>query len=275
MSSTVSAFVDGAWLEERLNDPAVRIIEASTAKTSYDDAHVPGALWIDHFADLLRSGDDSAGEVLTPPQFAALMTRLGITPDSTVVAYGDRQNSYAIRLFWTLDYYKHPGHSCVLEGGRERWLAEGRPMTAKVLLPPTVSYPEPQTHIDANRATWQQVQSAIGANDKVILDVRSRGEYDGTSVRAKRGGHIPGALHVEWTDATNGENVLKSEEELRTLYASSGVTPDKEIIAHCQLGIRAVHTWFVLKHVLGYPNVKNYDGSWAEWGNRDDLPIEL
>jgi thiosulfate/3-mercaptopyruvate sulfurtransferase len=108
----------------------------------------------------------------------------------------------------------------------------------------------------------------------VILDVRSTDEYTGANPRAKHGGHIPGAVHTEWTDATAGDNVLLSESELREMYASRGVTPDKEVIAHCQLGIRAAHTWFVLKHVLGYPNVRNYDGSWQEWGNRDDLPIE-
>ena len=119
------------------------------------------------------------------------------------------------------------------------------------------------------------MRDAIGTPDKVVLDVRSREEYDGRSVRAARGGHIPGAVHVEWTDATAGENVLRGVEELRAMYESRGVTPDKEIIAHCQLGIRAVHTWFVLKHVLAYPHVKSYDGSWQEWGNRDDLPVDV
>ena len=270
----MSALVSTGWLQERLGDPDVRIIEASIEKASYDEAHIPGAQWCDHFADLLRSGDDSSGEVLTPAQFAALMRRYGIAPRTTVVWYGDRHNSYAIRGLWTMDFYRHAAPVYVLDGGRERWLAEGRPVTRDADTPAASAYLEPTGFDDGDRATWQQVRDAIGAGDKVILDVRARDEYDGTNVRAKRGGHIPGAVHVEWTDATAGGNVLKSPEELRTLYESRGITPDKEVIAHCQLGIRAVHTWFVLKHVLGYPNVRNYDGSWAEWGNRDDLPIE-
>ena len=127
----------------------------------------------------------------------------------------------------------------------------------------------------SNRATWQQVRDAIDAPDIVVLDVRARTEYEGTNIRAARGGHVPGAVNIEWTDATAGDNVLKSARRAaRDVRRRAGVTPDKEVIAHCQLGIRAVHTWFVLKHVLGYPNVRNYDGSWQEWGNRPDSPIE-
>jgi thiosulfate/3-mercaptopyruvate sulfurtransferase len=270
----VSAYVSTAWLEEHLHDSHLRVIETSVAKESYDAAHVPGAVWVDAHRDLLHNGDDSSGDVISPEECARLMRRLGISPETTVVWYGDRQSSFAIRGLWTLDFYRHPGGAHVLDGGRERWLAEKRPVTREATVVTPALYPPPTASSDENRATWREVLGAIGARDKVVLDVRALEEYDGSSVRAARGGHIPGAVHIEWTDATAGDNVLKSAEELRALYASRGVTPDKEIIAHCQLGIRAVHTWFVLKHVLGYPHVKNYDGSWQEWGNRDDLPIE-
>jgi thiosulfate/3-mercaptopyruvate sulfurtransferase len=270
----VSAFVSTDWLSRHLGDPSVRVVEASIKRADYESAHIPGAVWFDHFADLLRNGDESSGDVITAEQFAALMSRNGIAPTDTVVAYGDRHNSYPMRLFWTLDYYQHPGAFYVLEGGRERWMAEGRPTrSGDEAIEPT-SYPVPAAKNTENRASWVQVRDAIARDEAVILDVRSADEYTGSIARAKHGGHIPGAVHVEWTDATAGDNVLLSVVELRKLYESRGVTPDKEVIAHCQLGIRAAHTWFVLKHVLGYPNAKNYDGSWQEWGNRDDLPIE-
>jgi thiosulfate/3-mercaptopyruvate sulfurtransferase len=270
----VTAYVTTHWLQQHLGDPDLRVVEASVARASYDEAHVPGAAWADFHRDLLVNGDETSGEVITPAQFAALMNRLGITPNTTVVWYGDRHSSYAIRGFWTFDLYKHPGEFYVLESGRERWLAEGRPTESTEPNLTPVSYPVPMAWSDVNRATWREVRASIDAPAAVVLDVRSDDEYNGVSVRAKRGGHIPGAVHVEWTDVTDGDNVLKPAGELRAMYEAKGITPDKEVIAHCQLGIRAVHSWFVLKHVLGYPNVRNYDGSWQEWGNRDDLPIE-
>jgi thiosulfate/3-mercaptopyruvate sulfurtransferase len=270
----MQAYVTTEWLGAHLDDPSVRVIEASIAKETYDAAHIPGAQWVDFHRDLLRNGDESSGDILTPEQYAALMRRLGIAPDTTAIWYGDRHSTYAIRGFWTMGFYQHPGPVHVLEGGRERWLAEGRPMTTAVPAITPASYPAPGAEDASNRATWQRVCDAIGAPDTVVLDVRSREEYEGTNVRAARGGHVPGAVNLEWTQATAGDNVLKSPDELRAMYESAGVTPDKEVIAHCQLGIRAVHTWFVLKHVLGYPNVRNYDGSWQEWGNRRDSPIE-
>jgi thiosulfate/3-mercaptopyruvate sulfurtransferase len=270
----VAAYTDPDWLEAHLEDPAVVVIEASIAKESYDAAHIPGARWVDHYEHLLREGDESCGLILTPRQYAALMERLGIAPSTTVVWYGDRHSSYAMRGFWTMDYYAHPAPVHVLDGGRERWLAEGRPVTRELPRITRASYPVPAAVRDDSRATIDQVRAAIGTAGTVVLDVRAPEEYAGTNVRASRGGHIPGAVNIEWTDAAAGENALRSEGELRAMYEAAGVTPDREVIAHCQLGIRAVHTWFVLKHVLGYPHVRNYDGSWAEWGNRKDTPIE-
>jgi thiosulfate/3-mercaptopyruvate sulfurtransferase len=251
----------------------LRIIEASVEKATYDAAHLPGAVWVDAHRELLLHGDDSSGYVITPEQFAALMSRLGVTPEMTVVWYGDRHSSFAIRGLWTMDFYAHPGAVHVLDGGRERWLREGRATTSAVPDVKPSSYPRPKHTSDANRATIDDVRGAIGASGRVVLDVRARDEYTGENVRAARGGHIPGAAHVEWTDATADANVLKSGDALRAMYEAAGVTPDKEIIAHCQLGIRSAHTWFVLKHVLGFPNVRSYDGSWQEWGNREDTPI--
>jgi len=270
----VSALVEPAWLAERLGDPGVRVLESSIDASSYEQAHIPGALWVDHFADLLRNGDDSSGLVVTPEQYAALMSRLGIMPQTTVVWYGDRHSSYATRGYWTMDYYRHPGGIHVLDGGRERWIAEGRPMTSGPEHAKAVAHPVPLGHSEANHASWHDVRDAIDDTDAVVLDVRSLDEYTGASRRARRGGHVPGAVRIEWTDATAGDNVLKPVAELRRMYAERGVVPEKRVIAHCQLGVRASHTWFVLKHVLGYPDVRNYDGSWAEWGNRDDSPIE-
>jgi thiosulfate/3-mercaptopyruvate sulfurtransferase len=270
----VSALVTPAWLSERRGDPDIRIIESSVEKATYDAGHIASAQWVAPYGPLLINGDNSAGNVITPGQFSALMSELGVEPTTTVVWYGNGHSRYAMRGYWTLGYFRHPGNFYVLDGGRERWVAEGRPLTTDVVQPVPTRYPEPDSVDRSDEATWQDMRDAIARRDAIIVDVRTPGEYEGSDVRSAHGGHIPGAMNLEYTDATTGDNLLKPLEELRRMFEERGITPDKEIIAHCQLGVRAAHTWFVLKHVLGYPNVKNYDGSWAEGGNRDDLPIE-
>ena len=264
--------VSTAWVAERLGKANVRIIDVPTASGGYASGHLPGAVAIDWQRELIEREDESSGMVIDPHRFAGLARKLGIRPDDSLVFYGDGGGRHAARAHWTFEYYRHPGALHWMDGGRERWRAEGRPISDEAPEVEPSAYPMPSARQPELRIAAADIRSRIGQPDFVVLDVRTAEEYAGTDVRAARGGHIPGATHVFWEDALAPDKSLLPREELAALYAS--IPRDAEVAVHCQLGVRAAHTWLVLRHVLGYQHARNYDGSWQEWGNREDLPVE-
>ena len=266
------ALVTTEWVAERLETPGVRVIEASATTEGYSSEHLPGADAIDWRRDLIEREDESSGLVIDEERFALLARRLGIEPDDTLIFYGDQGGRHACRALWTFEYYRHPGALHVMDGGREAWEREGRPMTSK--LPPDRSseYPTPSGGDEGLRITRGEIESRLVDGTISVVDVRSREEHEGRDVRAERGGHIPGAMHRFWREALTDEEAFRTKAELASIYGD--VPREGAVAVHCQLGVRSVHTWFVLRHVLGHENVRNYDGSWQEWGNAAETPIE-
>jgi thiosulfate/3-mercaptopyruvate sulfurtransferase len=270
--------VETGWVAEHLNDPKVRIVESDEDILLYDQGHIPNAVKIDWVADL---NDPVVRDYLDRPRFEKLLSAKGIGNDTTVIFYGDKHNWWATYAFWVFKLFGHKD-ARIMNGGRAKWIAEGRELSKDVPNYPPATYKAPERDDQAIRAFRDQVREHIKKSGVALVDVRSPQEYSGERTHMPeypqegtlRGGHIPTAVSIPWAQAVKEDSTFKSPEDLQTLYGGKGVTPDKDVVAYCRIGERSSHTWFVLTYLLGYPKVRNYDGSWTEWGNGVGLPIE-
>jgi thiosulfate/3-mercaptopyruvate sulfurtransferase len=270
--------VETQWVEDHLADESIRIVEVDENPALYAESHIPGAIGFDWKRDLQ---DPVKRDFLGPDDFGALMGSAGISNDHTVVLYGDRNNWFAAYTYWYFRYYGHQNVR-LMNGPREKWLSESRPTTQDVPSYDSVSFKVASPN-EAIRAKREEVLAAVQSGSHRLVDVRSPQEFSGELISmpgyeqegAQRAGHIPGARSVPWAQAVREDGTFKSREELEDLYTTKGVMAgDTPIIAYCRIGERSAHTWFVLHELLGREDVRNYDGSWTEWGNLVDVPIE-
>ncbi len=269
--------VETAWVAEHLNDPNIRLVEADEDVLLYEQGHVPGAVKLDWLVDVQ---DSVRRDFVDKAGFEQLMARWGISNDTTVIFYGDKNNWYACYSFWLFKYYGHQD-ARVMNGGRQKWIDEGRPLTREAPRIEPTRYTAKEPNADL-RAFRRDVEEILGKPGYALVDVRSPQEYSGEVLHmigypqegAQRAGHIPGAQSIPWGTAVAQNGTFKPAEELKQIYGGKGITPDKDVVAYCRIGERSAHTWFVLTQLLGYPNVRNYDGSWTEWGSLVRAPIE-
>jgi thiosulfate/3-mercaptopyruvate sulfurtransferase len=269
--------VDTQWVVDHIKDQSVRIFEVSVDPAAFEQGHIPGAVALNWFHDL---EERPHREIASKVTIERLLGSAGVNRDTTIILYGDNNNWFAAYAYWLFKLYGH-GDVRIMNGGRKKWMDEGRPMTKEVATYPKAAYQarEPNPDIRAFRDT---VLQSLRQSNKGLVDVRSPREYSGELLApenlpqegAQRGGHIPGAANIPWAEAVRPDGTFKSADELKALYEQRGITPDKEIIAYCRIGERSAHTWFALKELLGYPNVRNYDGSWTEWGSMVGVPVE-
>jgi thiosulfate/3-mercaptopyruvate sulfurtransferase len=279
-----SVLVTTDWLADHLHDPGLRILECDEDVMLYEQGHIPGAIKIDWFTEL---NDSVRRDYLDRAHFEALLSRKGISNEDTLIFYGDKNNWWATYSFWVFQLFGHR-KAKILDGGRTKWLAENRPVEQSVPSYPATTYKAKDRDDKAIRAFRDDVRDLLDKEGRglksgeALVDVRSPAEFSGELLHmanypqegALRGGHIPGAANIPWAQAAQEDGTFKPAEELRALYEGKGVTPDKDVVTYCRIGERSSHTWFVLKYLLGYKNVRNYDGSWTEWGNLVNAPIE-
>jgi thiosulfate/3-mercaptopyruvate sulfurtransferase len=265
------------WLAEHLEDDEIVVAEVDENTDLYDEGHIRGAVKL-HWREDLQ--DPVERDLIDRETFERVLGDRGIGNDTTVVLYGDKNNWFAAYAYWYLKTYGH-GDVRILDGGRQKWIDEGRELTNDAPSPTSQTY-QAQERDESIRAYRDEVLEWIGASERALVDVRSPGEYAGELISppgyeqegAQRGGHIPTAASIPWASAVQDDGTFKTPDDLRELYGGKGITPDKEVTAYCRIGERSAHTWFVLRELLGYERVRNYDGSWTEWGNLVDVPIE-
>lgn len=269
--------VGTTWAVDHLDDPTVKFIEVDVDTSAYEKGHIPGAIGWNWQIDL---NDTVRRDILDPRSFAELNRRFGIKPQDTLVFYGDNNNWFAAWALWEFEYYRHRDVR-LLNGGRKKWELENRPLTIDPpRLDPRSEYPIPTTN-ESLRAYRSDVEENLGRNAINLVDVRSPDEFTGKIIAppgmaetAQRAGHIPGARNIPWAKTANEDGTFKNADELGNLYADAGINFAKPTISYCRIGERSSHTWFVLKHLLGLADVKNYDGSWTEWGNLVGAAVE-
>jgi thiosulfate/3-mercaptopyruvate sulfurtransferase len=269
-----ASLVSTQWVADHLNDPNVRLIEVDVDTSAYDQGHVQGAVGVNWTTQL---GDPIRRDIPSGEAWAKLLSDAGVTPDTRVIFYGDNNNWFAAFAYWVSKLYGHQ-NAALMNGGRKKWELENRPFTTDKPQNTATSYPTRQPDL-TYRAFLRDVLDRPAAT--ALVDVRSPAEFNGEVIAppgmtetAQRAGHVPGAANIPWAQAANEDGTFKSPDELRQLYANKGITSEKDVIAYCRIGERSSHTWFVLKELLGFNNVKNYDGSWTEYGSVVGVPID-
>jgi thiosulfate/3-mercaptopyruvate sulfurtransferase len=275
-NTLADVLVNTEWVAQHATDVGNRVVEVDVDTTAYDQGHVPGAAGWNWTTDLC---DTVIRDIVPKPALEALLGKSGIDNKTTIILYGDNNNWFAAWAFWQLKIYGHDDVR-IMDGGRKKWLAEGRDLTNAQPAFPKMTYQASEPDLSL-RAFLPEVQEAMKSKQVGLVDVRSPQEFTGEILAppglpetCQRGGHIPGAKSIPWAKACNDDGTFKSYEDLKALYGAAGITEDRPVIAYCRIGERSSHTWFVLKYLLGFENVKNYDGSWTEWGNLVGAPVE-